>query len=355
MRWLLLTLATAAAAAADDSPTCTYESNTDFDPDSHTNVGAASAEECCSACKKHCGCQAAVLFGPTCYLKLVAVLQPKHKAGATACRITGPPPPPCPPGPPPPPPPPPPARHIWHDFQPGGGPFLPSSWPPTYDVARSTIMMPCRTAGLMEPEAVRGWGVVSYDWSNGKAQWTQATPMNCTEMLEQQAALTKSAFPQAKVWVYRNSILALPWFSSVRTKLNDAAYEGWFMHYSKNGKANASYHNAPCGHTGSGGARRVCTELWHDSSAPRGDVGPNIPSGQYVFNMRAANRSVHGVTFLEWYIDDYVLGNNGSGHPAVSGYFFDDHWDDFLAPVSQTAILLRRRARRSPGRYCQRC
>ena len=35
---------------------------------------------------------------------------------------------------------------------------------------------------------------------------------------------------------------------------------------------------------------------------------------------------------LDWYINDYVLGYNGSGHPAVSGYFFDDHWDNFTAP-----------------------
>lgn len=27
-----------------------------------------------------------------------------------------------------------------------------------------------------------------------------------------------------------------------------------------------------------------------------------------------------------------MLGRNGSGHPAVSGYSFDDHWDDFTAP-----------------------
>jgi hypothetical protein len=34
------------------------------------------------------------------------------------------------------------------------------------------------------------------------------------------------------VWVYRNSILALPWYTSVREKLSDPAYAFWFMNFS---------------------------------------------------------------------------------------------------------------------------
>ena len=31
------------------------------------------------------------------------------------------------------------------------------------------------------------------------------------------------------VWVYRNSVKALPWFTSVREKLEDKRYWGWFL------------------------------------------------------------------------------------------------------------------------------
>ena len=35
-----------------------------------------------------------------------------------------------------------------------------------------------------------------------------------------------------QVWVYRNSILALPWYTTVREKLSDPAYAFWFMNFS---------------------------------------------------------------------------------------------------------------------------
>ena len=148
----------------------------------------------------------------------------------------------------------------------------------------------------------------------------------------------------------RNSILALPWLSAVRVKLNDPAFSSWFMHYH-----NSTPTDPKCGATGPNGSLHRCTELWHDptQTPAGGDCGPNIPCGEYVFNFSSANHSVNGQRMLDWYINDYVLGYNGSGHPAVSGYFFvglssallqassvskgkvlhqDDHWDNFTAP-----------------------
>ena len=37
-----------------------------------------------------------------------------------------------------------------------------------------------------------------------------------------------------KVWVYRNTVLAMPWFSSVRQIMDDPLYDVWFLHF-KNG------------------------------------------------------------------------------------------------------------------------
>jgi hypothetical protein len=33
-----------------------------------------------------------------------------------------------------------------------------------------------------------------------------------------------------QVWVYRNIVKALPWFTDVRIKINDKSYAGWFLH-----------------------------------------------------------------------------------------------------------------------------
>ena len=41
-------------------------------------------------------------------------------------------------------------------------------WPPTYDMALSTIMMPCNYSGFMDPEFAAKWGLVDFDWSNAK-------------------------------------------------------------------------------------------------------------------------------------------------------------------------------------------
>ena len=63
--------------------------------------------------------------------------------------------------------------HIWHDFRPSFYPVLPK-WEPTWDVGQSTIIQPCHSAGLMPVDTTKGWGLVSFDWSNAKEQWSQA-------------------------------------------------------------------------------------------------------------------------------------------------------------------------------------
>ncbi len=43
------------------------------------------------------------------------------------------------------------------------------------------------------------FGIVSYDWSNAKAQWAVARPMDCDDRLVSQAIATKAVNPSARV------------------------------------------------------------------------------------------------------------------------------------------------------------
>jgi len=84
----------------------------------------------------------------------------------------------------------------------------------------------CNSSGWSSPERGGTFGIVSYDWSNAKAQWAAAKPMDCEERLVQQAVMTKTANPASHVFVYRNVVKALPWFTTVREKLDDPNYSG---------------------------------------------------------------------------------------------------------------------------------
>ena len=74
-------------------------------------------------------------------------------------------------------------------------------------------------------------GLVDYDWSNGKSQWANLSPMDCDGMLVQQAARNKARNPTARVFVYRNIVKALPWYTEVRKLLQDQSFWGWFVPY----------------------------------------------------------------------------------------------------------------------------
>lgn len=56
-------------------------------------------------------------------------------------------------------------------------------------------------------------------------------------------------------------------------------------------------------------------------------MGTTLPIGAYLFNPAAANTSVNGQTFTEWFIDDYLFGPNGGANPNISGFFFDDQFN----------------------------
>jgi hypothetical protein len=91
---------------------------------------------------------------------------------------------------------------------------------------RSTFLYACNTSGIYNVTHAAQFGIVSYDWSNGKQLWANAKPMDSEQLLTKSAEAVHAVDPgipgQApRVWVYRNTIKALNWYSSVREKLDD--------------------------------------------------------------------------------------------------------------------------------------
>lgn len=226
-------------------------------------------------------------------------------------------------------------------------------WPPTYDMKASLITMQVNGTGLSSPVRGSDFGIVSYDWSNMKAVWAATKPMNCEELLEQQARATKATMRERygnqhtihHVFVYRNLVKALPWFSTVRQKLLDPHYEGFFLKFDAT-RARDNYHVPPCAAENA----TKCSRFYHDqlqtpqvptshNPHPDGrcveycDCGePDLPCGEYLFDHR------NGTMLREWLVEEVVLGAirlDGGG--VVEGLFIDDFWcSDLLCAEDPT-------------------
>ena len=81
-------------------------------------------------------------------------------------------------------------------------PELPN-WTPTYKMSESTTIMPCNYSGFTNPDIIKGFGLVDFDWSNGKLDWSNAKPMDCQERLITQAEKVKSTTPYVKWFISR--------------------------------------------------------------------------------------------------------------------------------------------------------
>jgi hypothetical protein len=54
---------------------------------------------------------------------------------------------------------------------------------------------------------------------------------------------------------------------------------------------------------------------------PYCDVGAGLPAGEYLFDFRAANVSVNGMTLAEWFVEEYFFNSSdGANHEIVSGF-----------------------------------
>ena len=77
---------------------------------------------------------------------------------------------------------------------------------------------------------------------------------------------------KTKVWVYRNTIKALNWFTAVRTKLDDPMYSGWFYRFRQlNGSDAGNYSQPACDGNWS---PRKCSPFWHDQDQSPGTLHP---------------------------------------------------------------------------------
>ena len=207
------------------------------------------------------------------------------------------------------------------------------AWAPTYNMSMSTVIMPCNTSGYFDPVVAGRYGLVDIDWRNGKNVWANGHPMDSEAMLVAQARLIKSANPATRVWVYRNLVKALPWFSSVREKLCDPAYAGWFLKFDP---AVTTPHVPRCDTNYN---PPKCTEFYHDQEQtpqhPRGDGScveacdcGCVPCGEYLWDHRNAS-------LRAWLAGVHATGATSLGDPHVDGIFTDDEWDVPSGPTEE--------------------
>lgn len=150
-------------------------------------------------------------------------------------------------------------------------------------------------------------------------------------------SISFSPYP-LQVFVYRNLVKALNWFSSVRLILDDPAYSGFFLRF-----AGATgplpqpppgpFHVPPC--TTQGNVTQ-CSGYYHDQEQTPEYVTPRnpnpgipcyapcdcgaLPCGEYLWDYR------NGSQLTEWLVKNFILSDTALASPAVSGVFIDDFW-----------------------------
>jgi hypothetical protein len=208
-------------------------------------------------------------------------------------------------------------------------PTLPP-WKPTYNLSMSTITMQCNGSGYSNASRGASFGITSYDWSNAKKQWAMQKPMDDEERLLHQAIMTKreskSINTSTKVFVYRNVVKALPWFSSVRKIMMDPSYSGFFLKF-KNNVTNTSVPRCAIENTSK------CSIYYHDQeqtpevvhgdgTCPKTgcDCGDSIPCGEYLWDHR------NGSQLSNWLINNHIISSTSIGNGNIDGMFIDDYW-----------------------------
>ena len=77
----------------------------------------------------------------------------------------------------------------------------PPKWQQTWNMSRSTVIMPCNTSGWFDPAEAARYGLVDIDWSNARAQWARHRPMDDDARLATEVAMVKAINPQTHVWI----------------------------------------------------------------------------------------------------------------------------------------------------------
>lgn len=98
--------------------------------------------------------------------------------------------------------------------------------------------------------------------------------MTDEELLLKQAQQIKAASGnQTRVWIYRNLVKAINWYTSVRTHLDDPAFSGWFLPF----RTDRSNYTSPACDTRFSPPR--CSKMYHDQ-ANMGSIQPFCQNGQ---------------------------------------------------------------------------
>jgi hypothetical protein len=100
-------------------------------------------------------------------------------------------------------------------------------WPATYNMQLSTQNYFSSSEGFYDNATVAFaalHGVIGIDWTNHKG-----LPMHREDTLAQQAALIKAVNPKIRVYVYRNSELALNVFDNGAKVMYDPSKTNWFV------------------------------------------------------------------------------------------------------------------------------
>ena len=217
-------------------------------------------------------------------------------------------------------------------------------WKPTWNMSMSTIIFPCNHSGWFSPQLAGRFGIVSIDFENTLDVWAFMKPTDQESRSLRQAEMIKAINPDTKVFVYRNLAKSEAMQATVRAKLEDPRFAGFFLRFAKTPPfQNGSYHVTKCGAEKN---TTICSDFYHDlvdtplpgpvRSSPgvtppidgddtdyrvcNGDCDcGSIPCAEFVYDHRNAS-------LTKWLIEDYIGGPSGTGSPHVDGVFIDDFW-----------------------------
>jgi hypothetical protein len=201
---------------------------------------------------------------------------------------------------------------------------------------------------VQDPTVAAKFGIVDFDWSNKKDLWVDDSPMDSGLQLVKQAQLIKAINPDTKIWVYRESVAAQPWYTDVREKLMDPKTAHWFLKFVSAGVATSppaparvdcwadtrpplqdparkGNYTVPTCDTAFHPPR--CSALYHDQVQtphyPTGDGACSkpcdcgVPCGRYLWDTRNED-------LVDWLVNTHLTGDLAHPDHLISGIFLDD-------------------------------
>lgn len=104
------------------------------------------------------------------------------------------------------------------------------SWPPEWNLTRSTIINP-ESDDFFTP--AHPWGLVSLDWTCAHNEWWTGNVSNstCEATSIEGCRRLKASGLVSRCFIYHNNELALQWFESERALLDNPSQAGLFLQY----------------------------------------------------------------------------------------------------------------------------